>query len=179
MTGSGEVRPEHPRGLFLLPDVVAHEGVGAFVVGLVAQRQDAALADEEYAERCSAVTDRLDAVGDVLYGRDGGTSHVVLHGVERSAAQGQDALSDLIDLDLEVRVELFEFEVEFEEVLALDVPVEAAHVLVKDVEVAEQSVELFAEGSTVFGVEADGEVGVHEVSRLWRRGRGGRLGRLF
>ena len=92
-----------------------------------------------------------------------GTSHVVLHRVERGATQGQDALSDLVDLDLEVRVELFEFEVEFEEVLALDVPVEAAHVLVKNVEVAEQRVEFLAEGGAVFGGEADGKVGVHVV----------------
>ena len=50
---------------------------------------------------------------------------------------------------------------EFEEVLALNVPMEATHVLVKDVEVAEQRVELLAEGGAVFGVQADGEVGVH------------------
>ena len=158
---SGEVRAEHPRGLFLLADVVAHEGVGAFVVGLTAQGKEGAFADEEDAVRCGTVTDRLDAVGDVLHGRDGRARHVVLHGMEWGAAQGEDALGDLVNLELEVGVELFEFEVEFEEVLALDIPMEAAHVLVEDVKVAEQGVEFLAEGGGVFGVEADGEVGVH------------------
>ena len=161
MVSSGEVRAQHPRGLFLLADVVAHEGVGAFVAGFVAQGEDAAFADEEHAEGRSTVADRLDTVGDVLHGWDRGARYVVLHGVERGAAQGEDALGDLVNLELEVGVELFEFEVEFEEVLALNVPMEAANVLVEDVEVAEQGVEFFAEGGAVFSVQADGEVGVH------------------
>ena len=81
--------------------------------------------------------------------------------MKRGAAQGEDALGDLVNLELEVGVELLELEVEFEEVLALDVPVEAAHVLVEDVEVTEQGVEFLAEGGGLFGVEADGKVGVH------------------
>ena len=160
-TGSGEVRTQHPRGLFLLANVVAHEGVGAFVVGLVAQGQDAALADEENAVRCRTVANRLDAVGDVLHGGNGRASHVVLHGMQRGAAQGEDALGDLVNLELEVCVELFKFEVELEKVLALDVPMETAHVLVEDVKVAEQGVEFLAQGGAVSGVQADGEVGVH------------------
>ena len=162
-TGSGEVRTQHPRGLFLLTDVVAHEGVGALVVRLVAQGEDAALPNEKHAIRGGTVANRFDAVGDVLHGWNGGAGHVVLHGVKGLATQGEDALGDLVNLELEVGVELFEFEVEFEEVLALDVPMEAAHVLVKDVEVAEQGVELLAEGGAVFGVQADGKVGVHDA----------------
>ena len=160
-TGSGEVRTQHPGGLFLLADVVAHEGVGALVVRLVAQGEYAALPNEEHTIRGGTVTNRFDAVGDVLHSWNGGAGHVVLHGVKGLTTQSQDAFGDLVDLDLEVGVELFEFEVEFEEVLALDVPMEAAHVLVKDVEVAEQGVELLAEGGAVFGVQADGKVGVH------------------
>ena len=161
MTGSGEVCTKHPRSLFLLADVVAHQGVGAFIVGLVAQGQDATFSNQEHAVGRGTVPDRLDAIGNVLHRWDGGAGHVILHGVERGAAQGEDSLGDLVDLDLEVGVELFEFEVKLEEVLALNVPVESAHVLVKDVEVAEQRVELLAEGGAVFGVEADGKVGVH------------------
>ena len=162
-TGSGEVRTQHPRGLFLLADVVAHEGVGALVVRLVAQGENATFANEEHAVRGGTVTNRFDAVGDVLHGRDRGAGHVVLHGVKGLASEGQDALGDLVDLDLEVGVELLEFEVELKEVLALDVPMESAHVLVENVEVAEQRVELLAEGGAVFGVQANGKVGVHDT----------------
>ena len=160
-TGSGEVRTQHPRGLFLLADVVAHEGVGALVVRLVAQSEDAALPNEEHTIRGGTVTNRFDAVSDVLHSWNGGAGHVVLHGVKGLATQGQDALGDLVDLDLEVGVELFELEVKLEEVLALNVPMEAAHVLVEDVEVAEQRVEFVAEGGAVYGIQADGKVGVH------------------
>ena len=83
MVSSGEVRAQHPGGLFLLPHVIAHEGVGALVARLAAGREQGALTNEQHPKCRRTVTDRFHPVVHVFDRGDRGASHVILHGVQR------------------------------------------------------------------------------------------------
>jgi len=167
---SAEVGAVHPDQLFLLADVVAHEGVGPFIAGLTREVEQRAFAQQDHAEGGHTVLEGLDPVGDILDHGNLADSEVLFVGVGRMATEGQDALSDLINLELQVRVELLELGVELEKRLTADVPMETARVHVEDREVGQEVVEAGGELGGRFGVQSDGCRRVH-IESTWGSGR--------
>ena len=118
--------------------------------------QKGPLAQQDDAEGGHAVLQGLHAVDHILHHGYLARGEVFLMSMDRFATKGEDALGDLIDLELEVRVELFELGVQLEEFLAADVPMEATCVHVEHREVGEQVVEACGKLASSLGIESDG-----------------------
>ena len=75
-------------------------------------------------------------------------------------------LGDLIDFELEIGIQLFEFRVKLKKGLATDVPMKATRIHVKNREIGEQIIEPGRKLNCGFGVQPDGRVCVHTESTL-------------
>ena len=62
-----QIRAVHPNRLFLLADVVAHEGVGAFVASLACQLKQRTLTEQQNTKCRDAMLEGFGTVGDVLH----------------------------------------------------------------------------------------------------------------
>ena len=77
---------------------------------------------------------------------DGGDLDVVAEAVQGHPIQGEDTLGQGIDFQQQIVVDLFKFQVQLEELVAADVPVETTDVHVEDLVAGQQVVQLGGQG---------------------------------
>ena len=141
-------------------------GPSAFVPSLGSEGEQGTFTHKEHPECRGAMPDSFRAVLHVLDSGYGRTGDVVVHGVQRRTAQGQDALGHRFNVVIEVGTKHSELALKFKELWALDIPLEAACVVMEDLKVTEQGIEFLAQGGGVVGIEAQCEVGVHGVGSV-------------
>ena len=103
----------------------AEHGTCAIVPSLGREGEQGAFTHKQHPVGGGAMPDRLRTVLHVLDGGNGRASGMVLHGVQRSASQGQDALGHRFNVVVEVGTKRSELALKFKELWALDIPLEA------------------------------------------------------
>jgi len=140
----------HPDRLFLFRNKVADHGIRSFVSDITGLHENAALDFQKGAQR----------IDDELYGffifRDVASHlelivlYIIFKRMQWRSSYSEYALGYHVDLELGIVVQLFEFNVQIEEALAADVPVNAAQVLVIGLKVGEKDIEIVDKSGRFF-----------------------------
>ena len=93
-----EVGGVHPDQLLLVADVVAHEGVGAFVFGFGGKLEELTFERKEHLIAGQDAADGFLPIGNAFADWHRSNGRKVLISMQWREAQGQDTLGDLIDL---------------------------------------------------------------------------------